>query len=159
MARTAGTPDSRSSLGEAGGAAVVYAAVAGTEQAPWAAGGRFGGWDQEALLRWSGRRALLHLRVRDRREGRGRRDGGCDRRRADGVGDDGWMADFEDADFDVFEELGGLDGVEDVLEFAFEVEDGQARGFVFVRRADGDEDLDGSGEEGGLGALRPATRR
>ena len=36
------------------------------------------------------------------------------------------MADFEDAHFDVFEKLGGLDGVEDVLEFAFETEDGQA---------------------------------
>ena len=65
---------------------------------------------------------------------------------SDGVGDDFGVADFEDADFDVVEELGGLDGVEDVLEFAFEVEDGAAGGLIFVGRADGDQDFDGAGE-------------
>jgi hypothetical protein len=71
----------------------------------------------------------------------------------DGVSDDGWMADFENADFNVFEELGRLNSVEDVLEFAFEIEDGKAGSFVFIRRADGDEDFDGAGEEGRAGCV------
>ena len=64
------------------------------------------------------------------------------------VADDVGVADFEDPDFDIVVTAGEVDGVHNVLEFAFLVEDGSFR-FAFVRGGDGDEDFQGSGEDKG----------
>ncbi len=68
---------------------------------------------------------------------------------AESGGDLRGAAGFEDADVGVAAIAGFLDGVEDGVEFAFDIEDG-IFGFAFVGGADGDEDF----ERAGGGGLR-----